>query len=563
MRIPSRQAIRANAVAAVVLLGLSTGCSDLETLLEPEATLPPDSVAAPLDAEDGENAVLELTPGTLATAEVALGLSHTCVLPGVGAVECRGSDQYGQAPARRVPAEVGTGFIALTAGSQHTCALRDDGVAECWGYSGNGQAPATRSAATGRFVDVEAGGNSSCALRDDGVVECWGYNGYNQGPGPRPASTGRFVDVTAGGYHRCGLRDDGIIECWGRNTENQAPPTRSAATGRFVDVTAGSFHTCALRDDGEAECWGANNYGKAPATRSAATGGFVQVTGGGNYTCALRDDGVVECWGESRFGQAPATRTATAGTFTAVVASADHTCGVSAGAVQCWGSNAFGQSEGQTLGPDSDGDGVPDSADPFPLGELTLDIGGPYTGDEGAPVQLRATGSSDPAGTGLTYTWDLGDGATASGAEASRTWPDDGTYTVTVTLGNDFGATLTHTATVEVANVAPTATFAHDGPVDEGSGFTLALTDAHDPSPTDAAAGFAFAFDCGDGGGLAAFGTSATLSCPTTQDGSRDVEARIRDKDGGESTYTATVEVLNVAPLVSALPDAEIIRGER
>jgi hypothetical protein len=97
-------------------------------------------------------------------------------------------------------------------------------------------------------------------------------------------------------------------------------------------------------------------------------------------------------------------------------------------------------------------------------------------------------------------------------------------------------------------NVAPTATFSNTGPVDEGSSFQLSLDGAFDPSSADTAAGFTYSFDCGDGSGYGAFSSSATATCPTNDNGTRHVAARIRDKDGGTTAYTDTVAVHNVAP---------------
>ena len=93
-------------------------------------------------------------------------------------------------------------------------------------------------------------------------------------------------------------------------------------------------------------------------------------------------------------------------------------------------------------------------------------------------------------------------------------------------------------------NVAPTATFNAPLSVFAGSSFTLSLTDPHDPSAADTAAGFAYAFDCGDGAGYGPFGLSSSVSCPTADTGARSVGGKIRDKDGGVTEYRATVQVV-------------------
>ncbi len=85
--------------------------------------------------------------------------------------------------------------------------------------------------------------------------------------------------------------------------------------------------------------------------------------------------------------------------------------------------------------------------------------GGPYAVDEGTSVQLDASASFDADGTIVAYEWDLdGDGVfdDATGVTTQVTYPDNGTYVVTVRVTDDAGATATATATVTVRNVAPT-----------------------------------------------------------------------------------------------------------
>jgi predicted extracellular nuclease len=176
----------------------------------------------------------------------------------------------------------------------------------------------------------------------------------------------------------------------------------------------------------------------------------------------------------------------------------------------------------------------------------TVSAGGPYTVAEGGSVQLSATGS-DPEGGSLTYEWDLDNDGIYETAGQSPTFsaaaldgPSSRTVRVRVTDGG--GLTDTDTATVNVTNVAPTATFSAPGSTFAGSAFTLALTNPHDPSAADTSAGFQYAFDCGSGYG--AFGSSSTASCPTTDTGSLSVGAMIRDKDGGVTESRDTVAVV-------------------
>lgn len=72
----------------------------------------------------------------------------------------------------------------------------------------------------------------------------------------------------------------------------------------------------------------------------------------------------------------------------------------------------------------------------------------------GSTVSVNGTGSSDPDGTVASYTWNFGDGATASGSTASHTYASSGTYTIALTVVDNGGASgsTTHTATIAGAS---------------------------------------------------------------------------------------------------------------
>jgi hypothetical protein len=104
-----------------------------------------------------------------------------------------------------------------------------------------------------------------------------------------------------------------------------------------------------------------------------------------------------------------------------------------------------------------------------------------------------------------------------------------------------------------VNNVAPTATFTNNGPVNEGSNISLSLTNPYDPSSADTTAGFEYHFSCDDGTTWTAWSGTNTGSCATTDNGTVKVKGEIRDKDGDSTPYGADVTVNNVAPTLGTL----------
>src|SRR5205085_902284 len=134
-----------------------------------------------------------------------------------------------------------------------------------------------------------------------------------------------------------------------------------------------------------------------------------------------------------------------------------------------------------------------------------------------------------------------------------------GGYTVTVKVTDKDGGFNSASFNVDVHNVAPSATFSNDGPVNEGSDFHLFLSSPSDPSGADTSAGFQYAFDCGSGYG--AYSGTASATCSTTDNGVRSVKGKIKDKDGGVSEYTASVTVNNVNPAVAAPADQNANEG--
>ncbi|MDW3212833.1 MAG: PKD domain-containing protein [Ilumatobacteraceae bacterium] len=105
-------------------------------------------------------------------------------------------------------------------------------------------------------------------------------------------------------------------------------------------------------------------------------------------------------------------------------------------------------------------DAVADPTDP-PNASPTAVIGEPICVDN--VCEFDGTGSSDVDGTIVSYLWFFGDGETGTGSSPSHTYEAGGSYTVTLTVTDDEGATGTTDAVADPtdpSNAAPTASAA-------------------------------------------------------------------------------------------------------
>ena len=199
----------------------------------------------------------------------------------------------------------------------------------------------------------------------------------------------------------------------------------------------------------------------------------------------------------------------------------------------------------------------------------TADAGDSYSIGEGGTLLLDASGSADPDGDPLTYSWDVnGDGVfgDAIGVTSSLTWSqlqilgiDDGltSFAVQVRVSDGYSHFVDSTsATLTITNTAPIATLSNGGTVYENTAGMVSFSSPFDPSDTDTAAGFTYSYDFdNDGTYEVVDSTSATATVPASYladgPGNRTVQGRITDKDGGYTECTTTLAINNVAPAAS------------
>jgi PKD repeat protein len=177
----------------------------------------------------------------------------------------------------------------------------------------------------------------------------------------------------------------------------------------------------------------------------------------------------------------------------------------------------------------------------------------PNGAKEGSPVAFAGTAF---VGYKPTFSWDFGDGTTASGSlTPSHTYLDNGTYLVTLNAANSTGLQATDSQIVTVANVPPTLTFTSpttSGLTGQSMSFPSTVTD---PSAIDTAAGLTYAWDFGDG-------TTSSVATPAhtyANSGTYTVTVSVTDKDGGFSsaTTTATVDDYVSAPTLTICDDCD------
>ena len=187
----------------------------------------------------------------------------------------------------------------------------------------------------------------------------------------------------------------------------------------------------------------------------------------------------------------------------------------------------------------------------------------PMSGTE--PLIVYFTGSgSDTDGNIVSYYWNFGDGETSSSQSSYHTYESSGTYTVTLTVTDDDGATDSDTIAITVkenmppeeTNILPVAGFSYS----YASGYDYALKfldGSHDPD------GYIVArtFDFGDGTTGSGTPAPAQIIHEYSGVGIYTVTLTVEDNDGGLHQKTVTIEITeNIEPV--AILSAEPTSGQ-
>jgi PKD repeat protein/cytochrome c553 len=229
--------------------------------------------------------------------------------------------------------------------------------------------------------------------------------------------------------------------------------------------------------------------------------------------------------GTSGSGVSPSATYSAAGTFTVTLTVTDDA----------------GDTDSATASVSVDAGAQPPIADP----------GGPYTGDAGSAVRFDGSGSRDPDGQVVAYSWDFGDGSSGTGPTPMHTYAASGTYNVSLTVTDSQNLTSVAETTASIADAGgqspPVANAG--GPYAGTVGVALTFDGSRSSDPDNDISIFAWSF--GDGNTGSGVGPAHTYAAA----GTYEVSLTVTDSMGNSATATTTAQVDD--PAVNQPPVAD------
>ena len=158
----------------------------------------------------------------------------------------------------------------------------------------------------------------------------------------------------------------------------------------------------------------------------------------------------------------------------------------------------------------------------------------------GLACVFNASATSDSDGWIAAWSWDFGDGATASGfGPYYHAFAAPGTYTVSLTVTDDHGATDTHSQAVRAGNAPPSASFTANC-----TGWTCSFDGTASADSDGTIAGYQWDF----GDGAVSTGATATHAYMA---GQHTVTLTVTDNEGAMGTRSQNVTAVNASPVAS------------
>ena len=175
----------------------------------------------------------------------------------------------------------------------------------------------------------------------------------------------------------------------------------------------------------------------------------------------------------------------------------------------------------------------------------------------GSEVSFDGSGSSDPDGGELTYSWDFGtdaDPATSNADKPFCLYGSTGDKTVTLTVTDDEGVSRSDTVTITVHN-PPIADAGSDQIVTVDTEVNFDGSGSRDPDGGELTYSWDFGADA-----MPATDTGVTPSCTYTMTGAKTVTLTVTDDEGATAKHTVTITVHD-PPVANAGSDQIVAFG--
>jgi PKD repeat protein len=178
-------------------------------------------------------------------------------------------------------------------------------------------------------------------------------------------------------------------------------------------------------------------------------------------------------------------------------------------------------------------------------------------GEAPLTVTLDANNSTDSDGTIVEYNWRASDGQTASGKRMNMTFPNAGTYSISLVVIDDKGAQSTNTAQQTVTVTAKPVPKAHPiahlsiSPTNGTAPLTVSLNDSGSSDPDGTIVDYAWMASDGQ----EAFGANSQITFDKS--GSYIITLSVTDNDGLTATAQNTVTVSEPITTVTPPPPTE------
>lgn len=169
-------------------------------------------------------------------------------------------------------------------------------------------------------------------------------------------------------------------------------------------------------------------------------------------------------------------------------------------------------------------------------------INGPSSGKVSEPLPFDGTGSKDPDGQIVSYTWEFGDGASAGGFSVSHTYSVSGTYQVTLTVVDNDGLSAQASQVVmieEPVQLQLPPNVALSAPSAGTVGQSLTFDAAGSNDPDGQIANYSWSF----GDGLVENSALPQITHSYTQTGVYTVTLTLTDNDGLINTAVQPVTI--------------------